>query len=95
MGFMDDLSARHQRLKERIHSFRMPLSRRGQIAMNVVYFSIPVIGGHYLMKWAQERAKVNLREAGVLPEPGETPARSMTHEQNVAIKKQLEEVRER
>ncbi|CAN0426119.1 unnamed protein product, partial [Ectocarpus sp. 13 AM-2016] len=31
--------------------------------------------------------------AGVLPEPGETPTRSKTHEQNAAIKKQLEEIR--
>lgn len=95
MGFMDDFSAGHQRLKERIHNFRMPLSRRGQIAMNIVYFAIPVIGGHYLMEWAQGRAQINLKEAGVLPEPGETPTRSKTHEQNVAIKKQLEEIKRR
>ena len=82
-------------MKERIHNFRMPLSRRGQIVMNIVYFSIPVIGGHYLMEWAQRKAKVNLTEAGVLPKPGETPTRSKTHEQNVAIKKQLEEIRRR
>ena len=95
MGFVDDFSAGHQRLKERIHNFRMPLSRRGQIAMNIVYFAIPVIGGHYLMEWAQGRAQINLKEAGVLPEPGETPTRSKTHEQNVAIKKQLEEIKRR
>lgn len=95
MGFMDDFSAGHQRLKERIHNFRMPLSRPGRIAMNVVYFSVPVIGGHYLMKWAQGRAQVNLTEAGVLPEAGKTPTRSKTHEQNIAIKKQLDEIRRR
>lgn len=92
---MDDFSARHQRLKERIHNFRMPLSLPGRIAMNVVYFSVPIIGGHYLMKWAQERAQVNLTEAGVLPEPGEKPTRSRTHEQNLAIKRQLEEIKKR
>lgn len=92
---MDDFGASHQRLKERIHNFRMPLSRPGRIAMNVVYFSIPIIGGHYLMKWAQERAQVNLKEAGVLPEAGEAPTRSKTHEQNIAIKKQLDEIRRR
>ncbi|CAM9295151.1 unnamed protein product [Hapterophycus canaliculatus] len=95
MGIMDDFSARHQRLKERIHNFRMPLSLPGRIAMNVIYFSVPVIGGHYLMKWAQERAQVNLTEAGVLPEPGEKPTRSRTHEQNLAIKRQLEEIKRR
>lgn len=90
---MDDFSARHERLKERIHNFRMPLSRPGRIAMNVVYFAIPVIGGHYLMQWAQGRAQVNLTEAGVLPGPGETPAKSKTHEQNVAMRRQLEEIK--
>ncbi|CAN0438823.1 unnamed protein product, partial [Ectocarpus sp. 13 AM-2016] len=49
MGIMDDFSAGHQRLKERIHNFRMPLSRPGRIAMSIVYFSIPVVGGYYLM----------------------------------------------
>ncbi|CAB1114129.1 unnamed protein product [Ectocarpus sp. CCAP 1310/34] len=93
MGIMDDFSAGHQRLKERIHNFRIPLSRPGRIAMSIVYFSIPVVGGHYLMQWAQERAQVNLTDAGVLPKPGETPTRSKTHEQNAAIKKQLEEIR--
>lgn len=95
MGFMDDFSARHERLKKRIHNFRMPLSRPARIAMNVVYFAVPVIGGHYLMEWAQGRAKVNLTEAGVLPEAGEKPTRSKTHEQNVAIKQQLDEIRRR
>ena len=93
MGLLGDFSAKHQRLKERIHNFRLPLSRRGRIAMNVVYFAIPVIGGHYLMEWAQGRAQVNLTEAGVLPEPGESRGKSRTELQNKAIKRRLGKIK--
>lgn len=94
MGILDDLSAKHQRLKERIHGFRMPLSRRGRIAMNIVYFSIPVIGGHYIMQWAHGRAQVNLREAGVLPASGESPGRSKTEKQNMALQNRLGKIKQ-
>lgn len=94
MGFFDDLSSQHQRLKERIHGFRMPLSRKGRIAMNVVYFSIPVIGGHYIMQWAHGRAQINLREAGVLPAPGEPPGRSRTEKQNMALQNRLGKIKQ-
>lgn len=89
MGIMEDFQAGHQRVKERIHNFRMPLSKRGQFAMNIVYFAIPVVGGHYLMEWAHKRAQVNLREAGVRPESGEAVTRSKTEVQNTALKNRL------
>lgn len=93
MGIVEELSARHQRLKARIHAFRMPLSKRGQIAMNLVYFSIPVIGGHYIMQWANGQAPGNLRNAGVLPESGEGRARSKTEVQNNALEGRLLKMR--
>lgn len=44
---------RHERLKHFVHSgFRVPLPRYGQVLMGVVYFSIPVVGGWYVMQWA-------------------------------------------
>jgi hypothetical protein len=44
---------RHERLKSYIHSgFRYPLPRYGQILMGMVYFTIPVVGGWYVMQWA-------------------------------------------
>lgn len=93
MPILDDLSARHQRLKERIHSFRMPLSKRGQVAMNMIYFAIPVVGGYCLMQWAHGRAQVNLRGAGVLPEFGEARTRSTTEVQNNALQNRLDKVK--
>lgn len=50
MSFFEDFSAKHEQLKKRIHSFRIPLSPTGQRIMKVVYFSIPLISGYYIMK---------------------------------------------
>lgn len=44
-----DLRDRHEKLKKRIHAFRIPLSPRGQLAMKCVYFSIPLIAGYFIM----------------------------------------------
>lgn len=52
MDFFRQLSARHQALKERIHNFRMPLSPMGIRLMKVVYFTIPIVGGYYIMQTA-------------------------------------------
>jgi hypothetical protein len=47
------LQDRHERLKNTIHNgFRYPLPRYGQILMGMVYFTIPVVGGWYIMQWA-------------------------------------------
>ncbi|DBA00839.1 TPA: hypothetical protein N0F65_008482 [Lagenidium giganteum] len=59
MGFFSDLSERHERLKKRIHSTRVPLSKNGQRLMSVVYFSVPIVCGYYIMNWAQRRAEHN------------------------------------
>lgn len=53
--FFQQLHEKHERLKKRIHSFRIPLSPRGQAIMKVVYFSIPVIGGYFIMEVSERR----------------------------------------
>jgi hypothetical protein len=50
VDFFKDVSRRHEELKKRIHAFRIPLSPAGQRVMGLVYFSIPVIGGYYIMQ---------------------------------------------
>uniref|UniRef100_A0A7R9U3Q2 Uncharacterized protein n=1 Tax=Pinguiococcus pyrenoidosus TaxID=172671 RepID=A0A7R9U3Q2_9STRA len=67
MGFFELLRQLHERqenLKHRIHNFRMPLSPAGQRFMGFVYFCIPVIGGYYIMQWAQRQAEKNLGKHG-------------------------------
>lgn len=50
LQFLKDLNRRHEELKKRVHSFRIPLSPRGQKIMGFVYFCIPVISGYYIMQ---------------------------------------------
>ena len=52
MDWLDRASAAHQRLIKRVHGFRMPLGPKGQVFMQCVYFSIPVVGGYYVMQAA-------------------------------------------
>ncbi|CAH0482727.1 unnamed protein product [Peronospora belbahrii] len=55
------LSERHQKLKTQIHNTRIPLSKNGQRIMGLVYFTAPIIGGFYVMKWAEHRADTNFQ----------------------------------
>ncbi len=57
---LEDFSRRHEELKRRIHAFRIPLSPMGIRVMKVVYFTIPIIGGYFLMEKVKERAEFNL-----------------------------------
>ena len=56
MGLFDywhQLHVRHERLKTAIHEgWRYPLPRWGRVVMGCIYFSLPVIGGWYVMQWA-------------------------------------------
>ena len=61
MGWWGELSAFHERLKHRIHNFRLPLNTRGQQIMGVIYFSVPVLGGYAIMQWAAKKAEQNFR----------------------------------
>lgn len=61
MEFLRSVSERHERLKKKIHSTRIPLSKNGQKAMGVVYFAVPVVCGYFIMKWAERQADVNFQ----------------------------------
>ena len=50
LGFFRNLSARHTKLKDAIHAYRFPLPVWGQKAMGFVYFTIPVLGGYFVMQ---------------------------------------------
>ncbi|OQR86386.1 calcyphosin [Achlya hypogyna] len=62
MGWLRDLSDAHTRLKKKIHGTRIPLSPAGIRMMKVVYFTTPIIGGYFVMQWAQNRSVSNLRD---------------------------------
>lgn len=62
MEFLRNLSARHEQLKKKIHSTRIPLSKRGQTAMGVVYFTVPIVCGYFIMKWTERKADENFHK---------------------------------
>ena len=66
MGFLRDLSEGHERLKTRIHQFRIPLSRRGQLLMGCVYCGTPLLIGYGLFHWSRRKADENLGPGGAL-----------------------------
>lgn len=47
---MSSFRERHEALKAKIHSFRIPLSKRGRFFMGCVYLSIPVVFGTWYME---------------------------------------------
>jgi hypothetical protein len=49
---------------KRVHNFRIPLSPTGQRIAQVVYFSIPVIGGYFIMDWATSKAREEIEFGG-------------------------------
>lgn len=49
---------------KRVHAFRIPLSPAGQRVAQVVYFSIPVIGGYFIMDWATSKAREEIEFGG-------------------------------
>lgn len=61
MDFFRQLGERHEALKKKIHSTRIPLSKNGQRFMGLVYFTTPIVGGYYVMKWAERRADANFQ----------------------------------
>ena len=98
MEWLRSLNDRHVALKKRVHSFRLPLSPRGVLLMQCVYFTIPVVGGWYVMQWAISKSHENiglrgekLRE-GAAGQSGEH-ARG-TSIQNAALQAQLRQVAE-
>jgi len=56
---------RHERLKNYVHNgFRVPLPPWGRAVMGFVYFSLPVIGGYYVMQWAISKSHEEIGERG-------------------------------
>jgi len=51
-SFFKNISERHEKVKESIHNFRLPLSPNGVRIMKFVYFSVPIIAGYYIMQVA-------------------------------------------
>jgi hypothetical protein len=47
-----------------VHNFRIPLSPAGRRVAQVVYFSIPVIGGYFIMDWATSKAREEIEFQG-------------------------------
>jgi len=57
-------------LRQRIHSFRIPLSVSGQRFMGFVYFMIPVVFGYFILDWNLRVSERKLNEyRKSLPEP--------------------------
>lgn len=53
LSTLESLHIRHERLKRFVHEgFRYPLPKWGRNVMAFVYFTIPVVGGWYVMQWA-------------------------------------------
>ena len=50
MDFVRTFLRKHEEIKKRVHSFRVPLSPAGQRLMSMVYFSIPVVAGYFIMQ---------------------------------------------
>lgn len=56
---------RHERLKNTVHTaWRVPLPPAGIAFMGLVYFSIPVVGGWYVMQWAISKSHQSIGERG-------------------------------
>jgi len=52
-------------LKNYVHNgFRVPLPPWGRAVMGFVYFSLPVIGGYYVMQWAISKSHEEIGERG-------------------------------
>ena len=67
MGLFDffrNVSERHENFKKKVHGFRIPLSKNGQRFMTLVYITVPIVGGLFVMQWAENIAKENLGADG-------------------------------
>jgi len=55
MGLFDGI----ERLKHKIHSTKIPLSKRGQRIMMMVYVTTPVLIGYQIMQWTTGHEQKN------------------------------------
>lgn len=61
MATVRDWQDRHRRFVKRVHAFRIPLSPPAKAVAQVVYFSIPLVAGYFIMGWATDRAKAEIQ----------------------------------
>mmetsp|Transcript_19541 Transcript_19541/g.28109 ORF Transcript_19541/g.28109 Transcript_19541/m.28109 type:complete len:94 (+) Transcript_19541:88-369(+) len=87
IDLLQEIGRRHQRLKEKIHSTRIPLSPAGQKFMGFVYFCIPVLIGGCLWNWQSSISERNLQERLQQQNVDVYPG---TQEQNKAFQKVLD-----
>jgi len=92
--FLRGLSDRHEQLKKRFHSFRIPLSPNGRRIMGFVYFTIPVICGYYIMQGAIYRAETNVGAKGErVVSRASAPEEARVKEQNKALQDLLDKIK--
>jgi uncharacterized membrane protein YjdF len=92
MGIWNDISESHERLKKRIHTFKMPLSPIAYRVVMVCYLTIPIIGGYYTMQYTNTLVEKNLGKQGSkLRDP--YSVHESTHAQNTALQQFLNEHR--
>lgn len=61
MVTLEEIAARHDALKKRIHAFRVPIkSRLGLFGMGCIYFTTPLVAGWFLMQWSNGIRDTNL-----------------------------------
>lgn len=64
-GVWQQFVERHERLKHTIHTtLRYPLPPWGRAIMGFVYFTIPVVGGWYVMQWAISKSHASIGVQG-------------------------------
>lgn len=70
MATLRDWQERHKRFVKKVHAFRIPLSPQGKAVAQVVYFSVPVVAGYFIMGWATDRAKAEIQYSDSNDEEG-------------------------
>mmetsp|Transcript_11309 Transcript_11309/g.24878 ORF Transcript_11309/g.24878 Transcript_11309/m.24878 type:complete len:144 (-) Transcript_11309:199-630(-) len=56
---------KHEKIKHTVHTaWRVPLPKWGQYAMGSFYFTIPIVGGWYVMQWAISKSVDEIGERG-------------------------------
>ena len=66
MELLREIGRRHEALKKRIHSTRIPLGPRGRFVMGTVYLITPVVAGYYIMQAAIEQADQKHEDGAIL-----------------------------
>ena len=74
MTTLRDWQERHKRFVKKVHAFRIPLSPQGKAVAQVVYFSVPVVAGYFIMGWATDRAKAEIQYSDNYDETNTTSA---------------------